>query len=60
MIRIDVRIQRISPMDTDFSEPKCFILGKKNKKNPYESVKSVQSVHLFVSQCIQKCNLKMK
>ncbi|MEN9613537.1 MAG: hypothetical protein RLZZ628_4351 [Bacteroidota bacterium] len=48
MIQIDERIQRISRIGTDF-----FIFLSKIKhwisKNPYQSVKSVESVHLFVS-----------
>ncbi|MEN9611255.1 MAG: hypothetical protein RLZZ628_2069 [Bacteroidota bacterium] len=32
----------------------------RTRKNPYPSVKFVKSVHPFVSQCIPKCNLKMK
>jgi hypothetical protein len=48
---------------TDFTDWYGFFLffaGNKAlefKKNPYQSVKSVKSVHPFVSQCIQKCNL---
>jgi hypothetical protein len=29
MIRMDVRIERISPIDTDFFEFQCLVLGKK-------------------------------
>jgi hypothetical protein len=39
VIQMDVRISQISRIHTDFGD-----------KNPYESVKSVKSVHLFVSQ----------
>ena len=59
MIQMDVRTQRISRMDTDFFNPNALFRAK-NKKNLYPSVKSVESVHPFVSQCMQKCNLKMK
>jgi hypothetical protein len=50
VIRIDVRMERISRMRYGF-----FLFFTQNKalglkKNPYESVKSVKSVHLFVSQ----------
>ncbi|MEN9611694.1 MAG: hypothetical protein RLZZ628_2508 [Bacteroidota bacterium] len=52
MIRMDVRISRISPIRTDFF---YFLLGFRAgiPKNPYEFVKSVKSVHLFVSQLSQ-------
>ncbi|MEN9611910.1 MAG: hypothetical protein RLZZ628_2724, partial [Bacteroidota bacterium] len=44
LIRMDVRIPQISRIGTDFLKPMlCF--KQKNKKNPYQSVKSVESVH---------------
>jgi hypothetical protein len=48
-IRIDVRISPISPIGTDFFL--FFLLKTKHlsSKNPYQSVKSVKSVHPFVS-----------
>jgi hypothetical protein len=59
-IQMDVRILRISQIHTDFFLFFCLKPSIGVKKNPYQSVKSVKSVHPFVSQCIQKCNLKMK
>ncbi|MEN9612190.1 MAG: hypothetical protein RLZZ628_3004 [Bacteroidota bacterium] len=56
-IQMDVRISRISPIRADFFCFFAWVLSRNSKKNPYESVKSVKSVHPFVSQCIQKCNL---
>jgi hypothetical protein len=59
-IRIDVRISRIEQIGTDFFYFFCLDFEQEFQKNPYQSVQSVKSVHPFVSQCIQKCNLKMK
>jgi hypothetical protein len=60
VIRIDVRMERISRMRYGF-----FLFFARNKalglkKIRTASVKFVPSVHPFVSQCIPKCNLKMK
>ncbi|MEN9611376.1 MAG: hypothetical protein RLZZ628_2190 [Bacteroidota bacterium] len=51
---MDVQIQRISQIGTDFFN---FSRNKTwDSKNPYQSVKSVESVHPFVSQFFKSEN----